>query len=143
MVGKSLVLGTLLLSACWIDRGQPDDPNDGTTDQPIGIDACPARALDSFALEGLAVDGDVLRVSIGTGGGCERHTWSACWNGVILDSYPEQVDVVLVHDGHGDRCDAYLTTDIQVDISSIRAAVSPSATLHLRGATSAGSITLP
>jgi hypothetical protein len=64
-------------------------------------------------------EGNELLVHVETGGGCERHSFSACWDGGVIDTSPTGVDIVMSHDAHGDTCDALLGFDLRLDLAPI------------------------
>jgi hypothetical protein len=105
------------------------------------------KAGDAYTLGNVALDGSDLLVHVLTGGGCASHTFAVCWDGTVLDSYPGTVILGLSHDAHGDGCDALLSRDLRIDITSVlentgrpvRLSVS-GATTHLEGTTN--SVTL-
>lgn len=53
------------------------------------------------------------------GGGCGDHTFQACWNGAVAKSMPPQATIELRHAGHGDACEAWVTEELAIDVSSL------------------------
>ena len=81
---------------------------------------CLGLPMDGYQLgESMAVEGATLRVSVSYGGGCEDHTFAACWDGTVLESDPESLVLTLAHDAHDDLCDAFVTRDLFIDISAL------------------------
>jgi hypothetical protein len=62
------------------------------------------------------IDGDVLVVSARTGGGCEEHELDAYWNGMVMETFPPQVNLRLIHDANGDTCEALITIERAFDL---------------------------
>ncbi|MBW2264417.1 MAG: hypothetical protein JRG91_20825, partial [Deltaproteobacteria bacterium] len=63
-----------------------------------------------YDFESVSIDGDDILITISYGGGCEDHHFRLCWDGSFMESHPVQVDLELIHDGHGDACLAYITS---------------------------------
>lgn len=88
------------------------------------VDGSPSDwKLDSFQLEGLAVDGDSVRVTVTYGGGCEAHTFALFMPPGIIKTNPPQVELYLRHNGHGDLCKeggSLITETVAFDIAPIQ-----------------------
>lgn len=85
---------------------QPDRDTDITTIES-----------DPFELGEVAIEGDVLLVTVSYGGGAREHEFAMYWNGITLRSFPGQVHVMLKHDANGDNAEAYLTETLRFDLS--------------------------
>lgn len=95
-----------------------------------------ATARDAYVLGQVSLVGDVLAVPVSFGGGCATHSFSACWDGSVLDSFPPMVLLAVRHDAHDDRCDAWITRKLQVSIAPILDAVAAPLSLTVIGAQS-------
>lgn len=81
---------------------------------------CEADRGDAYEVEGLALDGDTLLVTVATGGGCEDHDWQICWpDQVFAESDPVQASLEVWHDSHDDPCDAWITEELSFDLSPL------------------------
>jgi hypothetical protein len=82
---------------------------------------CTALPMDGYQLgEAMSIEAGILQVSVSYGGGCEDHTFVACWNGAVTTtSDPESLLLTLAHDAHDDLCDAFVTRDLFIDISDL------------------------
>lgn len=129
MLRTSALLLTLLAS-CASDP-PPNDP-----DAALRLESCRGEKTDAFASGDLHVIGDEIHVQVQTGGGCAPHTFSACWNGAVLDSNPPQAALELSHHAHGDTCDALLTHDVRIDLAPLRARNELPIVLHITGGSS-------
>lgn len=79
------------------------------------------KTKDKYALSSAKIEKDALRLNISYSGGCKEHVFEIIWNGFFLESNPPQVDLFLVHNANGDRCEAYITKkDLQFDLSPIK-----------------------
>lgn len=88
-----------------------------TPTPPEPLSDCSAR--DPIDVEALSIDGRMLSVSHGHGGGCGTHQYSICWDGSVTESEPPQARLILWHDDGGDTCEAYLSGIYTVDIQPI------------------------
>jgi hypothetical protein len=83
---------------------------------------CSGLPMDGYQLgEAMSIEASILQVSVSYGGGCEEHTFAACWDGAISDAIPSSLNLTLAHDAHDDRCDAFVTRDLFIDISALPA----------------------
>jgi len=82
----------------------------------VGVDA----KSDPFSVSSVRVEGDVLAVQVRYSGGCEKHDFVLLDTGIATRSIPPQHRLRLVHDAHGDGCEAYLTRDLFFDISPLK-----------------------
>ena len=76
---------------------------------------------DPFTLNGAAVTGDVLMVSVSYAGGCRDHEFRLLTADSFMESDPVQLRITIVHDGNGDRCEAWITEQRSFDLSDIKA----------------------
>jgi hypothetical protein len=74
---------------------------------------------DPFRLVAARIDGDSLRVTVQTGGGCARHVFRLSVAQAFLESLPVQVHAVLGHDAAGDRCRALLGGELAVSLAPL------------------------
>ena len=88
-------------------------------DIPLGGE-CDDGPADEFELEGLAIDDQTLVVTLSYSGGCETHEFQACWDGSFMESFPVQARIGLQHNGHGDACEAWITEELRIPLSSMR-----------------------
>jgi len=87
-------------------------------------DAIVPSTGDSYDIEdGAQIKGDTLHVTVGYGGGCEAHEFSICWpDASFLESDPVQANLTLFHNANGDSCEAYLSEEIELDLTPLRLA---------------------
>lgn len=83
----------------------------------IGCDGLPA---DAITINEGAVSGDRLTLNVSYSGGCGEHRFALCWDGAFLESDPVQAAMTLRHDSGGDTCEAYITHDIDIDLTLLR-----------------------
>lgn len=75
---------------------------------------------DPFTFGGVRVEGDLLIVEVSYGGGCEKHDFTLLDTGIATRSIPPQHFLRLLHDAHGDACEAYITRELRFDISPFK-----------------------
>jgi hypothetical protein len=76
---------------------------------------------DAFNVQGFRAFRDVLDVSVTHGGGCKVHTYTLAWDGTFqqgMDGTPV-ANLVLVHDGNGDNCEALVMATPRFDLTPI------------------------
>lgn len=81
----------------------------------LQVVAAPAPG-DPVTVESLAVKGDTLEVGVVHGGGCAEHGYALAWSGQFKGQGAEQAELVLVHDGRGDRCKALVRATPSFDL---------------------------
>ena len=79
------------------------------------MDGMPAFG-DGVTVREVRLDGDILEVDVGYGGGCEEHVFELVWDGLVLETFPGQVNLRLTHDGNGDVCEAYIMPTLRFDL---------------------------
>ena len=75
---------------------------------------------DPFSIDGLEMEGDVLKLSVSYGGGCETHHFVVWTDSIFSDSSPPRVKLFIGHDGRGDACEALIARDLRVDLTPIK-----------------------
>lgn len=84
------------------------------------VAVCSDGPDDGYEVGGLEIDGDNLVVTVSYGGGCETHLFQACWDESFMESFPVQAAIDLRHDDNDDMCDAWVTEELRIDVSSMR-----------------------
>jgi hypothetical protein len=83
-----------------------------------GLDEAPDSS-DPVELRSASFDGSVLKVDVSYSGGCEEHAFTLYSADQMIAIYPPLVYVAIVHDARGDRCEAYISETIDVDMSTL------------------------
>jgi hypothetical protein len=68
---------------------------------------------------GFEKHGDTLTLQVGHSEGCERHDYMLCWHGGLEQLLLAPISLELIHDSHGDTCEAYLTETLSFDLSPL------------------------
>ncbi|HMA96338.1 MAG TPA: hypothetical protein VKP30_26810 [Polyangiaceae bacterium] len=87
-------------------------------DCPLGTPVVPCTDLKTDAVDERLpfIAGDSLSLTVGHSGGCATHDYALCYEQGIGASVPEYVWLHLIHDGHGDGCEAYVSKPLTFDL---------------------------
>jgi hypothetical protein len=114
------ILASLCLVVAACDGGSQALLPGTTPDDPAIVTRTCLGPTDPFSLEqAMSLEADILKVSVSYGGGCEEHTFIACWDGSTTMTQPSTLTLALHHDAHGDKCDAFVTRDLFIDVSTL------------------------
>lgn len=81
-----------------------------------------SRKSDSFDIESLSLQGDLLKLVVSFGGGCQAHTFDVWTDNSLSLDQPPVIKLFISHDANGDRCEALLQQELLIDLSPIKAA---------------------
>ncbi|MCH7497462.1 MAG: hypothetical protein IH971_06400 [Candidatus Marinimicrobia bacterium] len=84
------------------------------------FDAFRANVIDAFEVDSVSVSGDTLVVRVRYSGGCKEHDFFVVGSQDWVPLAPPLMDVVVIHDGHLDACEAYLWRYLLIGLTSIR-----------------------
>ncbi len=83
---------------------------------------------DALFVESVVLEGDLLTVGVSYSGGCAEHRLGGCWNDPsFLEMDPLQTEIIIAHDNMGDKCEAEISDEVVIDLSTIRESVGDSA----------------
>lgn len=143
----TLSLSCLVLGACsgsTLDV-QPADANQGSTDGTGGsqgdntlgtpdggapdgelrerwtliqpcVDGAPSDPID---IKNADVDGSYLNLTVAHSSGCAEHSYGLCYEQAWAESEPVQIGIRLLHDAHGEMCEAYEVVSLQFDLTPL------------------------
>lgn len=74
---------------------------------------------DTFEFKSINRNGDILEVEITYSGGCETHSFEVIWDGIIYTDDPCHANLIIVHDAHGDSCEAAITKTLYIDLKEL------------------------
>ena len=77
-------------------------------------------ASDAFDVQEARIEGDVLTLVVGYGGGCEAHQFVLLASLWASRSIPPQHWLKLLHQGNGDVCAAYTISVLRFDLTPFR-----------------------
>lgn len=105
------------LPATTINVKPGEKPDPGTVF--IG-DPGAALGTDRYVLNTATVADDMLTLNVSFGGGCKLHQFTLVASASFLESFPVQLHIFLAHNANGDLCRAWLTEDLQFDLTPIK-----------------------
>jgi hypothetical protein len=76
---------------------------------------------DAFGLGNIALDGDVLQLTVSYTGGCERHRFDVLARAVTIARDDAEADLVVAHDARGDQCKALVTEHLEFSLTPVLA----------------------
>ena len=77
---------------------------------------------DSYELSAAGIVGDTLTATVSYGGGCAEHEFTLVVSDAFMLTDPVRVQTTLAHNANGDPCEAWLTEQLQFDLTPIREA---------------------
>ena len=81
-----------------------------------------SRESDSFDIEAAELHGDLLKLVVGYGGGCETHRFKVWTDNSFKPSQPPVIKLYVAHDSNGDTCEALIQRAIWIDLLPIQTA---------------------
>lgn len=93
----------------------------GGPDESGPYESDPYMMAASGEEDGPVIEGDMLTITVSFGGGCATHDFTLVTAAAFMESDPVMLDAYLIHDGHNDPCEAYLTERIAFDLAPLRA----------------------
>ncbi len=87
-------------------------------------DAYKQQKNDSYQIENVSIDGNILKINVSYGGGCGEHTFSLFWDKMVAKSLPGQSTLYLIHNAHEERCEAFLHNSLKFDLSTLSSSTS-------------------
>lgn len=117
-----------MIAAACTNRSAGVDLARGDEADPVVVSrSCGGAPADPLHLATMSIEGDLLRVRVAYGGGCEQHAFAACWDGLIQETAPPRTSLTVHHDANGDACDARLSHDVLIDVSGMAFAIGSAA----------------
>jgi len=91
-------------------------------DGEVSITSSPPIAFpkDSYELDSIGIDGDVVNLYVHYSGGCTVHDFELIMTpAAFLESEPVQANLYLSHESHNDPCDAWLGGVLSFDLRPV------------------------
>jgi hypothetical protein len=94
----------------------------GTCDTGAPVYLCPADfPVDDLGGSVRNFDGELLTLDVSHGGGCAPHDYALCYLPMPAPSDPWDVDLIVLHDAHGDTCEATIDRTLRFDLTPLSA----------------------
>ena len=74
---------------------------------------------DNFTIKESKREGDNLQIILEYGGGCKVHTYEIIWDGIVYTDDPCKINLLLIHRGNFDNCEALITDTINIDLKEL------------------------
>ena len=74
---------------------------------------------DPVQIQFASVEANTLTLIVEYSGGCQEHDFTLVTNGLIQESMPPQIPLVLTHYGNEDACDGIVTDTLVFDLSRL------------------------
>jgi NigD-like C-terminal beta sandwich domain len=135
---SAIVLAFFLLTTGFTGNPQTgvDEPGCPSLHGPFNL------PLDPLNVSAVSLSGHCLTVTYSYSGGCENHRFNLVWDGVILESFPPQVNLYMQHDSNGDLCKAAIQTTLTRSLASIEDPSYSTIIVHVHG-TNGSVVTFP
>jgi hypothetical protein len=78
---------------------------------------------DLFYMQDFNIKGDSAFITVSYPGGCKQHTFELIWSEVYKYSNPPQTDLLVLHNAHGDACEAFITETLSFDLTKLTGTV--------------------
>lgn len=79
----------------------------------------PAENGDPFNLENFEIRSDSGLITVSYPGGCKQHTFEIIWNESYDKTNPPATHLILLHNAHGDACEAFITETLVFSLSEL------------------------
>lgn len=129
---KNLILPLFVLTTAIVSCRQEDPADLSDTDKATKIhypagrndfgltpDTTGIAKGDPYFISGIRFEGELLIVTVGYPGGCASHGFEVQGELGPVDSDPMQATIAIVHESHGDNCEAWIQEDIRINLKEL------------------------
>lgn len=81
----------------------------------VALDDLPS---DPYTIQASSLTGTNLSLLVSHAGGCSAHDFALCF-APLGEAYPSFVDLRLIHDSHGESCDAQVVPELNFELTPI------------------------
>ncbi len=74
---------------------------------------------DSFTIKESKIEGDNLQITLTYSGGCKEHIFEIIWDGIVYTDNPCKMNLLIIHRGNFDNCEALITDTINIDLKKL------------------------
>jgi hypothetical protein len=122
--GDQIPSGSCETCACQSDNivCEPN-PDANCVEYGLPVTPCPEQEVvsDPIDVQFAYIDGDSVFIDATHSAGCAPHDYAVCY-GYFLESYPAQNRLRLIHDAHGNDCEALASVQLQFDLRPLATA---------------------
>jgi len=120
LLGKGMLLLSLLTIGACNHNNQNVKPDPGSELNGDYERIMKSRA-DShgvpFEISKIVLTGNTLAIDVK--GGCSADDFKTIWNGLIFESYPQQINLVVANESNNDACEPKGSYTLQVDLKKL------------------------
>lgn len=120
LLGKGMLLLSLLsFAACNHDNQnvKPDPGSDLNGDYERIMKSRAESHGVPFEISKIVLAGNTLTIDVK--GGCSADDFKTIWDGLILESYPQQIRLVVANESGNDACEPKGSYTLQVDLKKL------------------------
>jgi len=120
LFGKGMLLLSLLsFSACNHDNQnvKPDPGSDLNGDYERIMKSRADSKGVPFEISKIVLTGNMLAIDVK--GGCSADDFKTIWDGLIFESYPQQIRLVVANESNNDACEPKGAYTLQVDLKKL------------------------
>lgn len=74
---------------------------------------------DAFRINKGERKGDILQLNVSYSGGCKQHSFEIIWDGLVYTNNPCNMNLLIIHRGNNDTCEALITETIMVNLKEL------------------------
>lgn len=99
------------------------DPDASCVEYGLPVAPCPEQDVvsDPIDVQFAYIDGDSVFIDATHSTGCAWHNYAVCYD-YFMESYPVQNNLRLIHDAHGNDCEALASVQLQFDLRPLATA---------------------
>lgn len=122
----------VLFSACAHEKNSSSskDPSDEDAIQQALIGDL-NQASDPITIQEAVLSGNILKLTITYGGGCQEHAFSLVGSAAISKSLPPRRAIKLIHHSMGDNCKKLVTEKLYFSLNELAYKKEPGSTIFL------------
>lgn len=120
LLGKGMLLLSLLTIGGCDHNNQNVKPDPGSELNGDYERIMKSRADSQgvpFEISKIELTGNTLAIDVK--GGCSAEDFKTIWNGLVLLSYPQQINLVVANESDNDACDPKGSYTLQVDLKKL------------------------
>jgi len=74
---------------------------------------------DGYSINSVKREGDLIQINVTYSGGCRVHEFEIVWDGIVYTDSPCHMNLLLVHNGNGDTCEALITDTVIINVNTL------------------------
>jgi len=74
---------------------------------------------DPINIQNISKENNLLKIIVSYSGGCEEHNFEVVWDGIVYLDSPCFMNLILVHNGNNDPCEALITQTLEINLAKL------------------------